>query len=103
QHDHDIALKDLREAVVEEIIKPIIPAQYITKDTKFYVNPTGRFLVCGRVGDTGLTGRKIIVDTYGGSAAHGGGCFSGTVPTFVDSSAAYMARHLAQQLIVDYN
>ena len=74
QHDPDIALKDLREAIVEEIIKPIIPAQYITKDTKFFVNPTGRFVVGGPVGDTGLTGRKIIVDTYGGSAAHGGGC-----------------------------
>ena len=89
QHDPDIALKDLREAVVEEIIKPIIPAHYITKDTKFYVNPTGRFVVGGPVGDTGLTGRKIIVDTYGGSAAHGGGCFSGKDPTKVDRSAAW--------------
>ena len=94
QHDPDIALKELREAVVEEIIKPIIPAQYITKDTKFYVNPTGRFVVGGPVGDTGLTGRKIIVDTYGGSAAHGGGCFSGKDPTKVDRSAAYMARYI---------
>ena len=96
QHDPDIALKELREAVVEEIIKPIIPAQYITKDTKFYVNPTGRFVVGGPVGDTGLTGRKIIVDTYGGSAAHGGGCFSGKDPTKVDRSAAYAARWVAK-------
>ena len=95
----DIALKELREAVVEEIIKPIIPAQYITKDTKFYVNPTGRFVVGGPVGDTGLTGRKIIVDTYGGSAAHGGGCFSGKDPTKVDRSAAYMARYIAKNLV----
>ena len=99
QHDPDIALKDLREAVVEEIIKPIIPAQYITKDTKFYVNPTGRFVVGGPVGDTGLTGRKIIVDTYGGSAAHGGGCFSGKDPTKVDRSAAYAARYVAKNIV----
>ena len=99
QHDPDIALKDLREAVVEEIIKPIIPAQYITKDTKFYVNPTGRFVVGGPVGDTGLTGRKIIVDTYGGSAAHGGGCFSGKDPTKVDRSAAYAARWVAKNVV----
>ena len=99
QHDPDIALKELREAVVEEIIKPIIPAQYITKDTKFYVNPTGRFVVGGPVGDTGLTGRKIIVDTYGGSAAHGGGCFSGKDPTKVDRSAAYAARWVAKTVV----
>lgn len=99
QHDPDIALKELREAVVEEIIKPIIPAQYITKDTKFYVNPTGRFVVGGPVGDTGLTGRKIIVDTYGGSAAHGGGCFSGKDPTKVDRSAAYAARYVAKNVV----
>ena len=99
QHDPDIALKDLREAVVEEIIKPIIPAHYITKDTKFYVNPTGRFVVGGPVGDTGLTGRKIIVDTYGGSAAHGGGCFSGKDPTKVDRSAAYAARWVAKNVV----
>ena len=90
QHDPDIALKDLREAVVETIIKPVIPARYLDAGTKFYVNPTGRFVVGGPVGDTGLTGRKIIVDTYGGSAAHGGGCFSGKDPTKVDRSAAYM-------------
>ena len=100
QHDPDISLQELREAVVETIIKPIIPAQYIDRDTKFYVNPTGRFVVGGPVGDTGLTGRKIIVDTYGGSAAHGGGCFSGKDPTKVDRSAAYMARYVAKNIVV---
>ncbi len=99
QHDPDVHLKDLREAVVETIIKPVIPAAYITADTKFYVNPTGRFVVGGPVGDTGLTGRKIIVDTYGGSAAHGGGCFSGKDPTKVDRSAAYMARYVAKNSV----
>jgi len=99
QHDPDVALKDLREAIVETVIKPIIPAEYMDKDTKIYVNPTGRFVVGGPVGDTGLTGRKIIVDTYGGSAAHGGGCFSGKDPTKVDRSAAYMARYAAKNLV----
>ena len=99
QHDPDIALKDLREAVIETIIKPTIPAKYIDKDTKFFVNPTGRFVVGGPVGDTGLTGRKIIVDTYGGTAAHGGGAFSGKDPTKVDRSAAYMARYVAKNLV----
>ena len=99
QHDPDIPLKDLREAVVETIIKPVIPAAYLKGETKFYVNPTGRFVVGGPVGDTGLTGRKIIVDTYGGSAAHGGGCFSGKDPTKVDRSAAYMTRYVAKNLV----
>ncbi len=99
QHDPDVSLKDLREAIVESIIKPVIPSRYIDKDTKFYVNPTGRFVVGGPVGDTGLTGRKIIVDTYGGSAAHGGGCFSGKDPTKVDRSAAYMARYAAKNIV----
>ena len=99
QHDPDISLKDLREAVVEHIIKPVIPAQYIDGDTKFYINPTGRFVIGGPVGDTGLTGRKIIVDTYGGVAGHGGGCFSGKDPTKVDRSGAYMARYIAKNLV----
>ena len=84
---------------VETIIRPVIPSQYLDADTKLYVNPTGRFVVGGPVGDTGLTGRKIIVDTYGGSAAHGGGCFSGKDPTKVDRSAAYMARYAAKNLV----
>ena len=99
QHNPDISLKDLREAVVETVIRPVIPAAYLDEDTKFYVNPTGRFVVGGPVGDSGLTGRKIIVDTYGGSAAHGGGCFSGKDPTKVDRSAAYMARHVAKNVV----
>ena len=96
QHDPDIALKDLREAIVETVIKPIIPAELMDENTKIYVNPTGRFVVGGPQGDSGLTGRKIIVDTYGGAAAHGGGAFSGKDPTKVDRSAAYMARYAAK-------
>ncbi|MCD7802929.1 MAG: methionine adenosyltransferase [Clostridiales bacterium] len=99
QHDPDISVKDLREAVIEEIIRPNLPRRYIRPETKFYVNPTGRFVVGGPVGDSGLTGRKIIVDTYGGAAAHGGGCFSGKDPTKVDRSAAYMARYAAKNLV----
>jgi S-adenosylmethionine synthetase len=99
QHNPDISLKDLREAVMETVIRPTIPAELLDKGTKFYVNPTGRFVVGGPVGDSGLTGRKIIVDTYGGSAAHGGGCFSGKDPTKVDRSAAYMARHAAKNVV----
>lgn len=99
QHDPDISLKDLREAVLETVIKPVIPAAYLDTETKIYVNPTGRFVVGGPVGDSGLTGRKIIVDTYGGSASHGGGCFSGKDPTKVDRSAAYMARHVAKNIV----
>ncbi|MBE6949470.1 MAG: methionine adenosyltransferase [Ruminococcaceae bacterium] len=99
QHDPDIDIKDLREAVIETVIKPIVPASLITKDTKIFVNPTGRFVIGGPVGDSGLTGRKIIVDTYGGWASHGGGAFSGKDPTKVDRSAAYMARYVAKNIV----
>jgi len=99
QHSPDISIEALREAVIETVIKPTIPAEYITKDTKFFVNPTGRFVIGGPVGDSGLTGRKIIVDTYGGYASHGGGAFSGKDPTKVDRSAAYMARYVAKNLV----
>lgn len=99
QHAADIAISELREAVIEEIIKPNLPSRLLDKDTKFLVNPTGRFVIGGPVGDSGLTGRKIIVDTYGGYAAHGGGAFSGKDPTKVDRSAAYMARYIAKNLV----
>jgi S-adenosylmethionine synthetase len=99
QHDPDISHKDLREAIIEEVIRPNLPKRLLRPETKFYVNPTGRFVVGGPVGDAGLTGRKIIVDTYGGAAAHGGGAFSGKDPTKVDRSAAYMARHVAKNLV----
>ena len=99
QHSPDISIEKLREAIVETVIKPTIPARYIDAGTKFFVNPTGRFVVGGPAGDSGLTGRKIIVDTYGGAAAHGGGCFSGKDPTKVDRSAAYMARYVAKNLV----
>ena len=99
QHSPDISIDALREAVIETIIKPVIPANLITADTKFFVNPTGRFVIGGPVGDSGLTGRKIIVDTYGGYASHGGGAFSGKDPTKVDRSAAYMARYIAKNLV----
>ena len=99
QHDPDISIEDLREAIIETVVKPIIPAQYIDQETKFFINPTGRFVIGGPVGDSGLTGRKIIVDTYGGSASHGGGCFSGKDPTKVDRSAAYAARWVAKNIV----
>ena len=99
QHDPDIEHAVLQEAVMEEIIKPVIPAEWITKDTKFLINPTGRFVIGGPVGDCGLTGRKIIVDTYGGMAHHGGGCFSGKDPSKVDRSSAYAARYVAKNIV----
>ena len=99
QHAEAIKHPDLKEAIIEEIIKRVIPANLLTPATKFHVNPTGRFVIGGPQGDTGLTGRKIIVDTYGGSAPHGGGSFSGKDPTKVDRSAAYMARYVAKNLV----
>lgn len=99
QHVADIDQATLVEAVIEEIIKPILPSAWINKETRFLVNPTGRFVVGGPQGDCGLTGRKIIVDTYGGMARHGGGCFSGKDPTKVDRSAAYAARYVAKNLV----
>jgi S-adenosylmethionine synthetase len=99
QHSPDISLSDLREAVMEEIIKPILPAELLSKDTKYHINPTGRFEIGGPMGDCGLTGRKIIVDTYGGSARHGGGAFSGKDPSKVDRSAAYASRYVAKNIV----
>ena len=99
QHDPSISLSDLREAVMEEIIKPVLPTEWITSDTKFHINPTGNFVIGGPVGDCGLTGRKIIVDTYGGMARHGGGAFSGKDPSKVDRSAAYAGRYVAKNIV----
>jgi S-adenosylmethionine synthetase len=99
QHDDDVSTEELREAVKREIIDPIIPAEMVDANTKFHINPTGRFVIGGPHGDTGLTGRKIIVDTYGGMGRHGGGAFSGKDATKVDRSACYMARHVAKNLV----
>ena len=99
QHDESVSHSDLVEAVIEEIIKPVLPAEMITGDTKFLVNPTGRFVIGGPVGDCGITGRKIIVDTYGGAAHHGGGAFSGKDPSKVDRSAAYAGRYVAKNVV----
>ena len=99
QHAETISQKDLHEGVMEEIIKPVLPAQWLSKDTKYFINPTGRFVIGGPMGDCGLTGRKIIVDTYGGAARHGGGAFSGKDPSKVDRSAAYAARYVAKNIV----
>ena len=99
QHDSDIAYETLKAAVIDEIIKPVLPANMITAETKYLVNPTGRFVIGGPQGDCGLTGRKIIVDTYGGAAPHGGGAFSGKDPTKVDRSAAYACRYVAKNIV----
>ncbi len=99
QHSEEISQKDLKEAVMEEIIKPVLPKEWLSPDTKYFINPTGRFVIGGPYGDCGLTGRKIIVDTYGGMARHGGGAFSGKDPSKVDRSAAYAARYVAKNIV----
>lgn len=99
QHSPDISLADLQEAVLEEIIKPVLPQEWLHSDTKYHINPTGQFIIGGPMGDCGLTGRKIIVDTYGGMAHHGGGAFSGKDPSKVDRSAAYAARYVAKNIV----
>jgi len=99
QHHADVSMSDLREGIMEEIIKPTLPAEWISKATKYHINPTGRFEIGGPMGDCGLTGRKIIVDTYGGTARHGGGAFSGKDPSKVDRSAAYAARYVAKNIV----
>ncbi len=99
QHTEDVSHEELEKFVTEQVIKPVVPSELIDKDTKFFVNPTGRFVVGGPQGDSGLTGRKIIVDTYGGFGRHGGGAFSGKDPTKVDRSAAYMGRYIAKNIV----
>ena len=99
QHDEGIGYDELREAVIEQIIKPVLPSEMLTEETKYLVNPTGKFIIGGPHGDCGLTGRKIIVDTYGGAAPHGGGAFSGKDPSKVDRSAAYACRYVAKNIV----
>ncbi len=99
QHSADVSMSDLREGIMEEIIKPVLPAEWIGDATKYHINPTGRFEIGGPMGDCGLTGRKIIVDTYGGAARHGGGAFSGKDPSKVDRSAAYASRYVAKNIV----
>ena len=99
QHNPEIEQKVLQEAIMEEVVKPILPEKWLSENTKYYINPTGRFVIGGPVGDCGLTGRKIIVDTYGGMARHGGGAFSGKDPSKVDRSAAYAARYVAKNIV----
>jgi len=99
QHSPDVDYEDLKEGVMEEIIKPILPADMVDSDTKYFINPTGRFVIGGPVGDCGVTGRKIIVDTYGGKGSHGGGAFSGKDPSKVDRSSSYMGRYVAKNIV----
>ncbi len=99
QHKPDVTYEELKEAVIEEVIKKVIPAEMVDADTNYYINPTGRFVTGGPMGDCGVTGRKIIVDTYGGQGSHGGGCFSGKDPSKVDRSASYMGRHIAKNIV----
>jgi len=99
QHNPDVTYDNLREGIIEEVVKKIIPADLIDEQTKYFINPTGRFVVGGPMGDCGLTGRKIIVDTYGGQGSHGGGAFSGKDPSKVDRSASYMGRYVAKNIV----
>ncbi|MGD2271040.1 MAG: methionine adenosyltransferase [Desulfobacterales bacterium] len=99
QHKPDVSYEDLRESIIEEVIKKVIPQDMTDGDTKYFINATGKFVIGGPMGDCGLTGRKIIVDTYGGQGSHGGGCFSGKDPSKVDRSASYMARHIAKNIV----
>jgi len=99
QHTESVKYKTLKEAVMEEVIRPVLPAGLVTSKTKYFINPTGRFVVGGPMGDSGLTGRKIIVDTYGGMGRHGGGAFSGKDPSKVDRSACYYARYMAKNIV----
>jgi len=99
QHSPDVSYGDLKTAIIKEVIKKVIPAEMMDGDTKFFINPTGRFVIGGPMGDCGVTGRKIIVDTYGGQGSHGGGCFSGKDPSKVDRSASYMGRYVAKNLV----
>lgn len=99
QHSPDVSYDDLKTAIIKEVIKKVIPAEMMDGDTKFFINPTGRFVIGGPMGDCGVTGRKIIVDTYGGQGSHGGGCFSGKDPSKVDRSASYMGRYVAKNLV----
>jgi S-adenosylmethionine synthetase len=100
QHSEDVHLKEIREDLIEKVIKPVIPAELINEENiTYHVNPTGRFVIGGPMGDCGLTGRKIIVDSYGGVGSHGGGCFSGKDPSKVDRSGAYMGRYIAKNLV----
>jgi S-adenosylmethionine synthetase len=99
QHKPDVSYEDLKDAIVEEVIKKVIPQEMTDGDTRYFINPTGRFVIGGPMGDCGVTGRKIIVDTYGGQGSHGGGCFSGKDPSKVDRSASYMGRHIAKNIV----
>jgi len=99
QHKPDVSHDDLKEAIIEEVIKKVIPQEMTDGDTRYYINPTGRFVIGGPMGDCGVTGRKIIVDTYGGQGSHGGGCFSGKDPSKVDRSASYMGRYIAKNIV----
>lgn len=99
QHDPDVTLEQIKQDLMKKVIKPVVPAELLTAETKYFINPTGKFVIGGPQGDTGLTGRKIIVDTYGGMARHGGGAFSGKDPTKVDRSAAYAARYVAKNIV----